>query len=239
MDGTLSSFYIFHLSENVTHVTASCSESGIWQPIDFECVFDPLAVNLKEKAANFGKMTYKDCNGIANHNGSMPSSISDWAFTGGQGTGTLVTLSVLGTLVFIVILLIVAFFTQRKCFTPEDSNSTPKISRSSTNQLIADVANGLVAHIDGPEPNKDPEGSGNLYLNHYDELTTGAALGTFRPNTNGLRRSAGDGGSVVDENNYSSLKNLHDPELDIEESHYAMVRQPDGRADEPTYSSLK
>ena len=223
----------------MTHVTASCSESGIWQPIDFECVFDPLAVNLKEKAANFGKKTYKDCSSIANDNGS---SLSDFAFTGGQGTGTLVTLSVLGTLVFIVILFIVVFFTQRKCFTPEDSNSTPKISRSSTNQLIADVANGLVAHIDGPEPNKETEGSaGNVYLNHYDDLNAGAELGTFRPSphTTGQRRSAGDGGSVVDENNYSSLKNLHDPELDIEESHYAMVRQPDGRADEPTYSSLK
>ena len=41
-------------AENVSHVTASCSESGIWQPIDFECAFDPLAVNLKEPA-NFGK----------------------------------------------------------------------------------------------------------------------------------------------------------------------------------------
>ena len=44
---------------------------------------------------------------------------------------------------------------------------------------------------------------------------------------------------MVDENNYSSLKNLHPEDLEGEESHYAMVRQPDGRADEPTYSSLK
>ena len=43
-------------AENVSHVTASCSESGIWHPIDFECAFDPLAVNLKEPA-NFGKTT--------------------------------------------------------------------------------------------------------------------------------------------------------------------------------------
>ena len=135
-------------------------------------------------------------------------------------------------------ILIVAFFTQRKFSTSEDS--TPKISRSSTNQLIADVANGLVAHIDGPEPNKDNE----LCLNNY-ECSLEVDLGTFRTPafaasaSNGLRRSAGDGGSVVDENNYSSLKNLHDPELDLEESHYAMVRQPDGQADEPAYSSLK
>ena len=161
----------------------------------------------------------------------------------------------LGTLVLVVVLLIVAFFTQRK-FVPSsgsdihDAHSTPHMSRSSTNQLIADVANGLVAHIEGPHPTAASPSS-NVYLNSYEESASQfpGDLATFRPASSGLlppalpsvdcRRSAGDGGSMVDENNYSSLKNLHPEDLEGEESHYAMVRQPDGRADEPTYSSLK
>ena len=128
------------------------------------------------------------------------------------------------------------------------------MSRSSTNQLIADVANGLVAHIEGPHPIASPSSSSqdpsNVYLHSYEESGQFPGdLATFRPASSGLlppalpsvdcRRSAGDGGSMVDENNYSSLKNLHPEDLEGEESHYAMVRQPDGRADEPTYSSLK
>ena len=33
---------------------AMCSDQGIWQPVNFECIFDPLAVNLKD-GANYGK----------------------------------------------------------------------------------------------------------------------------------------------------------------------------------------
>ena len=176
------------------------------------------------------------------HSTLINDSLSDWA-DGGQA-GTLITLSVLGTLVFIVILLIVVFFTQRKFVANDDAHpGTPKISRSSTNQLIADVANGLVAHMESPK-HQDQD---KIYLNSYDECgqIPSGDLATFRPSGGLLppalpnydcRRSAGDGGSI-NENNYSSLKNLHD-ELE-QESPYAMVRQPDGQADEPTYSSLK
>ena len=34
-----------------------------------------------------------------------------------------------------------------------DENGPRKVSRSSTNQLIADVANGLAAHIEGKREN--------------------------------------------------------------------------------------
>lgn len=191
------------------------------------------------------------------HSSFINDSLSDWIADGGGSAGTLITLSVLGTLVLVVVLLIVAFFTQRKfVLSPDthDAHSTPHMSRSSTNQLIADVANGLVAHIEGPHPIASPSSSSqdpsNVYLHSYEESGQFPGdLATFRPASSGLlppalpsvdcRRSAGDGGSMVDENNYSSLKNLHPEDLEGEESHYAMVRQPDGRADEPTYSSLK
>ena len=100
---------------------------------------------------------------------------------------------------------------------------SPKISRSSTNQLIADVAKGLASHFDGPEPNTDC----------YASFRPQAA--TLSVPTDYCGRSAGDGGS--EEGNYSSLNphTMGDPD----DSHYAMVRQPDGRADEPCYSSLR
>jgi hypothetical protein len=46
---------------------------------------------------------------------------------------------------------------------------------------------------------------------------------------------------MVDESNYATVKNLCDEDLELmdEESHYALVRKPDGRADEPTYSTLR
>ncbi|QQP35092.1 Sushi domain containing 1, partial [Caligus rogercresseyi] len=47
-------------------------------------------------------------------------------------------------------------------------------------------------------------------------------------------RSAGDGGSVVDEANYATL---HQEDTD-DSSHYTLIRKPDGRADEPKYSTL-
>lgn len=45
----------FLAGKNDTHQTmAMCSDQGIWQPVNFECIFDPLAVNLKD-GANYGK----------------------------------------------------------------------------------------------------------------------------------------------------------------------------------------
>ena len=47
---------------------------------------------------------------------------------------------------------------------------------------------------------------------------------------------------MVEEANYATLKNLTDEDLELmedEDSHYALVRQPDGKADEPEYSSLR
>ncbi len=42
---------------NLTEIATKCTESGIWQPIDFSCNFDPLAVNLKD-GSNFGKKSF-------------------------------------------------------------------------------------------------------------------------------------------------------------------------------------
>lgn len=44
----------FVLPENLTEVTSQCTESGLWQQIDFTCHFDPLAVNLKQGTKIFG-----------------------------------------------------------------------------------------------------------------------------------------------------------------------------------------
>ena len=41
--------------ENLTEIATICTESGIWQPISFNCVFDPLAINLK-KSGSIGGM---------------------------------------------------------------------------------------------------------------------------------------------------------------------------------------
>ena len=137
--------------------------------------------------------------------------------------GTFITIGALGALVLLVVVIVVIFFWQRHG-SPLDASSSPvspKISRSSTNQLIADVAKGLASHFDSPESNVE-------------------CYASFRPTANltvptdYCGRSAGDGGS--EEGNYSSLR---DPTGGPDDSHYAMVRQPDGRADEPCYSSLR
>jgi len=190
--------------KNDTHQTmAMCSDQGIWQPVNFECIFDPLAVNLKDGANYDWTTAFED-------NGSMK-------------IGTFITIGALGALVLLVVVIVVIFFWQRHG-SPLDASSSPvspKISRSSTNQLIADVAKGLASHFDSPEPNVE-------------------CYASFRPTTNltvptdYCGRSAGDGGS--EEGNYSSLR---DPTGGPDDSHYAMVRQPDGRADEPCYSSLR
>ena len=58
-------------------------------------------------------------------------------------------------------------------------------------------------------------------------------------------RSSGDGGSapstVADDSNYATLTNLgqgHEDDLE-EDSHYSLIRKPDGQADEPKYSTLR
>jgi uncharacterized membrane protein len=236
----------------VTEIATICTESGIWQPIAFDCVFDPLAVNLKE-GSTFG-----------------------WASFGGNGQmnmGTIATIGVLATLVVLVLIIVVIFFTHRRI---AEENQSRKVSRSSTNQLIADVANGLAAHIDGPDP---PAGGGGLMASPQNNLTSmlvavdpnspcspfhashtdlehshpATNMTSFRPHPSAntilplpppgsdCGRSAGDGGSMVDESNYATVKNLCDEDLELmdEESHYALVRKPDGRADEPTYSTLR
>lgn len=188
---------------NDTHQTmAMCSDQGIWQPVNFECIFDPLAVNLKDGANYDWTTVFED--------------------QGGMKIGTIITIGALAFLILVVVVIVVIFFWQRHSLPLDVSSNpvSPKISRSSTNQLIADVAKGLASHFDGPEPNND-------------------CYSSFRPSANltvptdYCGRSAGDGGS--EEGNYSSL-NPTTRELD--DSHYAMVRQPDGRADEPCYSSL-
>ena len=210
-----------------------------------------------------------------------------WAAFGEDGTmntGTVVTLGALGALGFLVFIIIIGFFSHRRIMS--DESQSRKVSRSSTNQLIANVANGLAAHIDGPDPGPGGSAIGtptmmaaaatssspcspfhNCYADVQSECNPSSHMTSFgRPrggggggssaaanqhsnnnnnniNNNGDcgRRIAGDGGSVVEEPNYATVKNLTDEDLELmeEESHYALVRKPDGRADEPTYSSLR
>ena len=46
---------LYSFTENLTEIATICTESGIWQPIAFTCVFDPLAINLKKPGDIGGK----------------------------------------------------------------------------------------------------------------------------------------------------------------------------------------
>ena len=48
------------ITGNLSEIIVICTESGIWQPISFQCVFDPTAVNLKD-GASFGKFLPLRC----------------------------------------------------------------------------------------------------------------------------------------------------------------------------------
>lgn len=173
-----------------------------------------------------------------------------------MNTGTLVTIGVLAALVIIVIVIVVAFFSHRRL---AEESQLRKISRSSTNQLIADVANGLAAHIEGPDPPVQNSSSPcsqfhDCYANADQAIGAAEAsenasslqagnpyfMTSFRPPTKSsdCNRSAGDGGSVVDETNYATIKSICDEDLELldEESPYSHVRQPDGRADGHNFS---
>ena len=57
----LGSIYKFlYVTGNLSEIIVICTESGIWQPISFQCVFDPTAVNLKD-GASFGKFLPLRC----------------------------------------------------------------------------------------------------------------------------------------------------------------------------------
>ena len=55
----LRNIYMF-IAGNLSEIIVICTESGIWQPISFQCVFDPTAVNLKD-GASFGKFLPLRC----------------------------------------------------------------------------------------------------------------------------------------------------------------------------------
>ncbi len=44
----------FFFSENLSELSTMCKESGLWQQVVFSCVFDPMAVNLKQGTKLFG-----------------------------------------------------------------------------------------------------------------------------------------------------------------------------------------
>jgi len=43
-------------------MTSQCTEFGLWQQLDFTCLFDPLAVNLKQGTKIFGGETFEKMN---------------------------------------------------------------------------------------------------------------------------------------------------------------------------------
>ena len=73
-------------------------------------------------------------------------SLGEWAnlglgFTAEDGSmniGTITIIAILSTLVVLVIIVVIIFFTHRR----SDDGTNRKVSRSSTNQLIADVTGG-------------------------------------------------------------------------------------------------
>ena len=46
--------HFFFFAENFSEISTFCTESGLWQPLAFSCIFDPLAVNLKQGSKIFG-----------------------------------------------------------------------------------------------------------------------------------------------------------------------------------------
>ena len=84
----------FSFSENVTEIATICTESGIWQPVSFKCIFDPLAINLKEPGDLGGWVTFGE-------NGNM-------------NLGTIATIGVLATLILLVLVVVIIFFTHRR-----------------------------------------------------------------------------------------------------------------------------
>ena len=57
-------FFTCFITGNLSEIIVICTESGIWQPISFQCVFDPTAVNLKD-GASFGKFLPLRCVNIS------------------------------------------------------------------------------------------------------------------------------------------------------------------------------
>ena len=81
-------------------VASMCTESGIWEHVGLDCVFDPLAISLED--------------------GSAAGSLLDgWKSLGGGGDGVInasmiATIAVLATLVVLAGILVVVFFTHKK-----------------------------------------------------------------------------------------------------------------------------
>ncbi|XP_071750190.1 uncharacterized protein [Lepeophtheirus salmonis] len=271
-------FKMIYENKNVTHVSSFCSENGIWNPVSFACVYDPVgSLNLK-KARSLGEWANMGL-GFTSNDGSV-------------NVGTIAIISVLSILIILVIIVVVIFFTHRR----SEEEASRKVSRSSTNQLIADAvaaasvvqnngdqSNGTGGSsngeskapsssgddIDGPihfrGPFEDTKMNGNVstLLFSPGHNKPSSSMSTFRPHQNSPLpilpsssqhlhhsrdvsggsssiggRSAGDGGSVVDEANYATLLQENIADNDNESSHYTLIRKPDGRADEPNYSTL-
>ena len=77
-----------------------CTESGIWEHVGLDCVFDPLAISLED--------------------GSAGSLLDGWKSIGGGGgdgvtnASMIATIAVLATLVVLAGILVVVFFTHKK-----------------------------------------------------------------------------------------------------------------------------
>ena len=80
-------------------VASMCTESGIWEHVGLDCVFDPLAISLED--------------------GSAGSLLDGWRSISGGGDGAInasmiATIAVLATLVVLSGTLVVVFFTHKK-----------------------------------------------------------------------------------------------------------------------------
>lgn len=295
-------------STNKTQVHSMCTESGIWQTVQFSCIFDPLAISLEEGSLLEG---WKTLNGDATMNASV-----------------MVTIAVLATLIILSLIIVVIFFTHKRI----SKDGSRKTSQSSTAQLMHENGKGPNGGLEGHHLYREKE-SGMMYntidtrpsasqrrehqahaanlKSQFDTFprhhqhsaltitttTTTTNLGgsstlgsneaetslgrsvvasvhqlqqqlsTFKPpqcsplllqipashsghahhRTSsgvelGSHRSSGDGGSEIDmdsEAPYATLKTRNEIETEEEEeSHYSLIRQPDGRADDPAYSPL-
>ncbi len=100
-------------------VTSMCTESGIWQPVDMDCVFDPLAISLEDGAGSLLE-GWKSLGG-----GDGPNAIN---------ASVIATIAVLATLVVLSLLLVVVFFTHKRMTRENCANR--KVSQTSADQLI-------------------------------------------------------------------------------------------------------
>ena len=195
---------------------AKCTETGLWQRIDLECRFDPEAEtgNLRDESSS-----------------SLDSA----------SASVVATIAVLATLVALAFIGFVTFFARKRMTRlnsashGDNGNNDQGSRKTSTDHLIGSQ----------PIPVSVSTSASAVKFNTLDNRSKTVVLSQFdtfprqvhhqRPIYRGPvseagSRSSGDGGSEVEAEipPYATLMRVKIDEEDEEDSHYSLIRQPDG-----------